>query len=72
MPDLECFHYAAKSSEVDRRPLLLFHGSGGSEIDLMEFADQGADVSSHVLATGHGLHETEVHIVANWILRKEL
>ncbi|TCR82157.1 esterase [Rhizobium sp. BK376] len=204
MPELEGLHYAAKRSEADARPLLLFHGSSGSELDLMSFADEiapqrpciflrggvewesgfaffcrnpdrtlvyedlqlqtnricsfieaairtglistqplligysngaimassilyrqhalaagavllrplspapdddfppmpevgilivagdsddrrapedarlveeqfkksGADVSSHVLATGHGLHETETHIVGDWILRK--
>jgi phospholipase/carboxylesterase len=40
MPELEGLSYAAKRSEVDARPLLLFHGSGSNELDLMNFADE--------------------------------
>ncbi|MDL2405749.1 esterase [Rhizobium calliandrae] len=35
-----------------------------------QFENCQADVSSHVLPTGHGLHESEARLIRDWIIQK--
>lgn len=35
-----------------------------------QYENAGADVSSYLLPTGHGPHETEVHVIGDWIVGK--
>lgn len=44
--------------------------SGDALLIREQFEYAGADVSSYLLPTGHGLHETEVHVIGDWIVRK--
>jgi phospholipase/carboxylesterase len=65
-------------SPMPGMPILIVAGAdddrrdpGDAVLMTQQFMECGADVSSHVLATGHGLHETETAMIANWIVRKE-
>lgn len=44
--------------------------SGDAVLMREQFENAGADVSSYLLPTGHGLHETEVHVIGDWIVGK--
>ncbi|NLR96185.1 alpha/beta hydrolase [Rhizobium sp. P38BS-XIX] len=45
---------------------------GDAELIRNQFENAGADVSAHVLATGHDLHEDETGIIRDWLIRKGL
>lgn len=43
---------------------------GDAELVEQQFANAGADVSAHVLPTGHDLHQDEAEIIRDWLIRK--
>lgn len=53
------------SGEYDQR-----RQTGDAELVRQQFANAGADVSAHVLPTGHDLHHHEAEIIRDWLIRK--
>jgi len=55
------------STEHDQR-----HEPGDADILKNQFANAGADVSAHVLATGHDVNQDDIGIIRDWLIRKGL
>jgi phospholipase/carboxylesterase len=66
-PELTALPILITSGEHDQR-----REPGDADILKNQFASAGADVSAHVLATGHDLHEDDIGIIRDWLIRKGL
>ncbi|MGY5804686.1 alpha/beta hydrolase [Rhizobium sp. LEGMi12c] len=66
-PSLAALPILIVSAEHDQR-----REPGDADILKNQFANAGADVSAHVLATGHDLHEDDIGIIRDWLIRKGL
>jgi phospholipase/carboxylesterase len=66
-PSLTALPILITSGAHDRR-----REPGDANIMKNQFANAGADVSAHVLATGHDLHEDDIGIIRDWLIRKGL
>ncbi|MBN8951684.1 MAG: esterase [Rhizobium sp. 60-20] len=64
-PPLAALPVLITSGEHDQR-----REPGDAEIMKNQFANAGADISAHVLATGHDLHQDEIGIIRDWLIRK--
>lgn len=60
-------------------PILITSGAydqrrepGDADILEHQLANAGADVSAHVLATGHDLNQDDIGIIRDWLIRKGL
>ncbi len=64
-PPLTALPILITSGEHDRR-----REAGDAEVMKNQLENAGADVSAHVLAAGHDLHQDETGIIRDWLLRK--
>ncbi|MFK0163041.1 alpha/beta hydrolase [Rhizobium sp. NPDC090279] len=64
-PSLTALPILITSGADDRR-----RNPGDADLMKNQFANAGADVSAHVLATGHDVNQDEIGIIRDWLIRK--
>ncbi|WP_349958335.1 esterase [Rhizobium sp. ZPR3] len=66
-PSLAALPILITSAEYDQR-----REPGDADILKNQFANAGADISAHVLATGHDVNQDDIGIIRDWLIRKGL